>query len=169
MKKKITIFYCTIFLIFCQVAVVPAALAISETEEKVISASCSSIKDILKTVQKNDAKARVYFGSYYETILTKFITPLNVRLIENNLSSAKLVENQNKFAEGKTIFSSDFIKYQQSLEELVLIDCKSEPARFYEKLVLVRDRRKIMEQDVLKMRSLLSEHVKLVNNLKGKL
>lgn len=145
------------------------ALAISETQKNSIIDNCASIKQTLEGIQKTDARARVYLGSYYETILTKFITPLNVRLVENNLSTAELVENQNNFASAKTVFTNDYISYQQNLEELVAIDCKTEPESFYDKLIKVRQKRKTMEQDVLKLRSLLSGHIKLVDGIKGKL
>lgn len=145
------------------------AMAISEEQENVIKGHCETIKDSLKAVQRTDARARVYLGGYYEAILSKFIMPLNVRLVENNLSNADLVENQNKFVETKNLFANDFVKYQQMLEELLAMDCKNEPEKFYEKLVVVRQRRKIMDQDVLKLRSLISEHIKLVYGLEGKL
>ena len=130
---------------------------------------CDTIKDDLKKVQKEDARVRVYLGGYYETILTKFITPLNVRLVENNLSSAGLVENQNSYVETRALFVKDFVSYQQELEELTGIDCKEKPDEFYSKLQLAQQKRKIMSQDALKMRSLISENIKLVNNLKGRL
>ena len=170
MKKKTLIFYCSILLMFCQVMMItPGAVAISKVQEDAISKNCESIKESLKNVQRSDSKTRVYLGSYYETILTKYITPLNVRLVENNLSNAELVENQNDFATAKTTFANDFTKYQQLLEELIAVDCKNRPAEFYEKLDVVRQRRKTMEQDVLELRSLISKHVKLINGLKGKL
>lgn len=170
MKKFTLISNCIILLMICQVMVVsPLVGAISASQQKSISANCEQIKTNLKTLQKTDAKTRVTLGSYYETIQARFITPLNVRLVENNLSTASFVENQNKFAEARTTFASDYIKYQQYLEELVSIDCKSEPDKFYEKLESVRRRRQTMEQDVLKLRTLISDHIKLVNNLKGKL
>lgn len=145
-----------------------AVQAISSNQSAAIVEHCDMIKDELKKVQKEDARARVYLGGYYETILTKFITPLNVRLVENNLSSAGLVENQNNFAGAKTLFSNDYITYQQGLEELVGMDCRQEPEKFYDKLTTVRQKRKIMVQDVLRMRNLISEHMRLVEGLKGK-
>lgn len=170
MKKKSMSLCYIILLMFLQVVFVsaPNVMAITESQSASIMKSCDMIKDDLKKVQKEDARVRVYLGGYYETILSKFIMPLNVRLVENNLSSAGLVENQNKFAETKTTFASDFIAYQQGLEELVGIDCKQKPEDFYDKLVIVRQKRKIMVQDVLKIRSLISEHVRLVEGLKGK-
>ena len=143
-------------------------MAISEKQEAAIVDRCEEIREDLKTVQKDDARARVHLGGRYETILTKFIVPLNVRLVENSLSNAELVENQNQFAETKTIFANDYVGYQQDLEELVAMDCKKEPGAFYEKLVKVRQKRKTVEQDTLKLRSLISKQVKLVTSVRSK-
>lgn len=145
------------------------AQAISAKQENAIKEHCTEIKEQLKNVQKDDARTRVHLGGRYETILTKFITPLNVRLVENNLSNAELVENQNDFAETKTLFMTDYINYQQSLEELTLIDCKEKPEDFYEKLDITQQRRKIVAQDVLKLRSLITKHLKLVTELRSKI
>ena len=141
--------------------------AISEAQESVIKDHCEAIRDDLKSVQKADSRTRVYLGGYYETVLSKFIMPLNVRLVENNLSTAEFVENQNKFADARTVFVTDFINYQQGLEELISIDCKKEPSDFYEKLRKVQQKRKIVEQDSAKIRNLISSHVKLVKQLEG--
>lgn len=168
MKKSV--FIC-LFAVFCFqfFGMNISVSAISKSQEKAITDYCVEIKDNLKNLQKTDARARVYLGGYYESILSKFITPLNVRLVENNLSNADSVENQNDFADAKTLFSNDFISYQQNLEELVGMDCADKPGEFYEKLVKVRQKRKIVEQDVLRIRNLISAHIKLVNQLKGKL
>lgn len=159
--------YLTICLVsFC--LVIPAN-AISDVQVAGIKDHCETIRENLRTVQKNDSRTRVFLGAHYETILSKFITPLNVKLVENSMSVTGLVDNQNKIAENKIVFSNDFISYQKHLEELIAIDCKSEPEKFYEKLEKVRQKRATMEQDVLKLRSLISEHVKQVNDLKEKL
>lgn len=167
MKKKSISFYYITLLMFLQVFA-PNVMAITEVQSAAIVKNCDTIKDNLKKVQKEDARIRVYLGGYYETILSKFIMPLNVRLVENNLSSAGLVENQNKFAASKVVFANDFVTYQQKLEELVGMDCKQKPEEFYDSLVVVRQKRRIMVQDVLKMRALISEHLRLVEGLKGK-
>ena len=139
--------------------------AIAKNQEEAISDYCESIRNSLKTIQKNDAKARVHLGGHYETILNKFLIPLNMRLVENNLPSAELAENQNDFASTKSVFVSDYIEYQQKLEELVAMDCKNQPAEFYEKLVKVSQKSKTMEQDVLKLRTLLTKQINIVTDL----
>lgn len=168
-KRKSLIFYCITFMLFCQVAPVWATEKPVNKRDEAISTHCEAIKESLRAVQKNDARARVHLGGRYETILSRFIMPLNVRLVENNLSNADLVEDQNNFATTKTTFVNDYISYQQGLEELVNIDCKNEPSEFYKKLVIVRQKRKTMEQDVLKMRNLISRNMKLVKDVEGKL
>ncbi|MBR2741768.1 hypothetical protein IKD98_03405 [Candidatus Saccharibacteria bacterium] len=169
MKKNRLYLYYTIFLVFCLVGMTLPVKAISEEQKAGIKDHCETIRESLKTVQKNDSRARVFLGAHYETILSKYITPLNIKLVENSMSATGLVENQNKVADTKTIFANDFISYQKHLEELIAIDCKNEPDKFYEKLEKVRQKRATMEQDVLKMRNLISEHVKLVNGLKEKM
>ncbi len=154
-------------MLFCLVPV-PVG-AISDEQKLVISDHCEAIKDSLKNVQKQDARTRVYLGGRYETILSKYIMPLNVRLIENNLPSAELVKNQDDFAEKKARFSDDYISYQQSLEELVTMNCREEPEKFYEKLVDTRKKRKVVHEDVLSMRSLISRQIELVKNVIGEL
>ncbi|MBQ5812189.1 hypothetical protein IIW29_01275, partial [Candidatus Saccharibacteria bacterium] len=123
----------------------------SEKRETAISDHCEAMREDLKTVQRADARARVYIGGRYETILSKFVMPLNLWLVEKNMSRADLIEGQNKIAEAKTIFTNDYVDYQQGLEQLVAIDCKTEATRFYDKLVRVRQRRRKVEQDMQKM------------------
>lgn len=145
------------------------AKGISEAQSQNLKEHCDEVREKLKIVQKNDAKTRVFLGSKYETILNKYIVPLNVRLVENNLSSNGLINLQNSFAETRAVFNADYINYQQSLENLVTIDCRTEPDRFYNELSIVRKKRLTMEQDVLKMRNLLTQYVKSITELKGKM
>ena len=142
------------------------SFAITEEQEELISSHCDLIKDSIKTVQRDDSRTRVYLGGYYEAVLSKFVIPFNVKLVEESLSDADFVENQNNLTEMRNTFSNDFINYQKSLEELSMIDCKAQPNEFYDKLTSVRKKRKVVNQDVAKMRSLISEHIKLVKELK---
>ena len=163
--KKISLIVCAMVMSLCLVGAVGAT---TKKQDAAIVDHCDTIRESLKKVQKDDARIRVFLGGRYETILTKFIVPLNMRLVENSLSNADLVENQNEFAEAKTVFMNDYIGYQQELESLVGMDCKSEPGKFYEQLTKVRQKRKTIRQDTMRIRSLISTHIKLVSQLKGK-
>ena len=163
--KRISLIVCAMVMSLCLVG---AAGATTKKQDAAIVDHCDTIRESLKKVQKDDARIRVFLGGRYEMILTKFIVPLNMRLVENSLSNADLVENQNEFAEAKTVFMNDYIGYQQELESLVGMDCKSEPGKFYEQLTKVRQKRKTIRQDTMRIRSLISTHIKLVSQLKGK-
>ncbi len=141
----------------------------SDGQKKAVSSRCEEIKGELGSTQRADARARVYLGGYYETIIAKFITPLNVRLVENSRSAADLVENQNNLVEARGKFSDDYVAYQQGLEELVGMNCKDWPEEFYEKLAKVRAGRKAVAGDAAKIRKLIAEHMKLVGALKEEL
>lgn len=179
MKKNKLSLCCIIFACVCQVAMGLAVVgrvqaeetseAIPETKLKMVANKCDSIKEILKGIQKSDSRARVYLGAHYETILTKYITALNVRLVENSISDVALIENQNSYAKAKTAFSTDFVNYQKDLEELIQVDCKAEPKVFYNELVGVRKKREVMVNDMVKLADLLSQHKKLVKKLEERL
>ena len=145
------------------------AIEISDEQKDVIVARCDAIKNDLKNLQHRDSRARVYLGRYYENILNKFITPLNVRLVENNLADSGLISNQDNFAKTRTNFIIDYIEYQKVLENLVVTDCREEPAKFYERLENARLKRGIVSKDVSKLRALAEEQINLVDALKGAL
>lgn len=140
--------------------------AISEGQKTAIVDHCEAIKEDLKKVQRADARARVYIGGRYETILTDFVMPMNVWLVEKNMSRTELIESQNAISEGKMGFSNDYVDYQQGLEQLVGMNCKAEPEKFYDKLVRVRQKRKKVEQDMQKMTELLDDYKAQVVKLK---
>ena len=177
MKKKHLSSYYIILFMFLQAFGVLTGVEVwaeGEEEEPVVTEEqrttivdhCDTMKDSLKSLQRTDSRARVYLGRYYETILTNFITPLNVRLVENNISNTKLLDNQTNFAAKRGDFVNDYISYQQALEELVNTNCKSEPENFYKRLLIARDKRKTVKKDVTKMRSLTDEQKKLVEELR---
>ncbi len=140
---------------------------LTEEQRNVIVDHCDTIRDNLKSLQRTDSRARVYLGRYYETILSNFITPLNLRLVENNISNTGLLENQTNFATKRNEFVNDYIFYQQALEELVNTNCKNEPEKFYERLVVAREKRKVVNLDASKLRSLTDEQKRLVEELRN--
>ena len=143
--------------------------AISESKKEAISKNCSTIVENLKELQHEDSKTRVYLGRYYEVLQLRFITPFNVRLSENTLSNDSFVNNQNDFNKGRENFMIDFIEYQKGLEDLVATDCKTEPENFYNKLVKVRERRKVVESDTVVLKELIMTQLNLVKGLREQL
>ena len=151
---------------FC--LVLPAG-AVSEGQKTAIMENCDKIKETLKTVQHQDSRTRVYLGRHYETVLSKYITPLNVRLVENTMINSGLMDNQDSFSRTRNSFIIDFIEYQKGLEDLVATDCRVEPEIFYNKLVKVRERRKVVESDTVVLKELIMTQLNLVKGLREQL
>lgn len=142
---------------------------LNDTERGNISMSCASIQTSLKNVQRNDSKTRVILGTNYQTLLSNYISPLNVRLIKNNLPDSTLTSIQSETITSRNSFTNLFVTYSQRLESLISIDCKNQPDTFYSELENVRFLRSQLEESVNKVNTALSNHLKTVNQLREKL
>ncbi len=112
---------------------------LSAEQQGAISQHCSTIKQSLLQLQKNDSRTRTYLGTTYETIANKFIRPLNLRLVNN--SRPTIADIQSDFATGQTRFRDAYTEYMRELEGLIAIDCREHPDEFYTKLATVREKR----------------------------
>lgn len=144
------------------------ASAISESQKEVITEYCGTIRQSLKTIQYLDTDNRIKLGAKYEIALSKFMTPMNLRLIKNNISVPELSDMQQAFADTKVNFSTDFTIYSKLLEELVATDCQNNPDEFYQKLVSTREARKNVRNDMLQLNNILAKYQETVKNLGAK-
>ena len=131
-----------------------------------ISQNCSSIKLQLDRVQKEDSRLRVHLGVQYETISSNFMQNLNLRLVRNNLANADLSIQQTSFFSERERFRTDFVDYSQEMDELVKIDCRTKPDKFYAQLKVVRAKRAELYSDTERIRELVKKHYNSVNSYK---
>lgn len=146
-----------------------SAHALSDAQIGAISQNCATIKQSLKSLQKADSRTRVHLGTTYQNILTHYITPLNLRLVRLDQPNTELTRLQTEFSSARDDFASKFIKYSQSLEELIATDCKASPDLFYQKLEATRALRHTVSASVATLDQLLTEHITAVTALKGAL
>ncbi len=132
-----------------------------------ISTNCSSIKETLKRAQNSDRNTRLSLGRIYQNVLTNFITPLNVRLVKNNLFDSSLADNQSSFSKNRETFNHDYVTYSKDLETLIATDCKTNPVDFYSQLEKTRASRKAVSNDIATLNNILLKHSELVVNLKN--
>lgn len=162
--KKFLLSLVSILFAFCPLYSLQA-YAISESQKSIISQYCGSIKQSLKTLQHADIDSRIKLGSRYETAISKFMTPMNLRIVKNNLSVSDLADLQQSFADYRTQFSSHFTAYSKILEELVAMDCQKEPENFYQKLLDAREAREKVRGDTISLNNILSKYQEAVKNL----
>lgn len=165
MKKRI-IFSAFVGVLLGLFLAYPAS-AISEEQKGAIVQNCASIKQSLRTLQRTDARSRSYLGSAYETILSKFIAPLNLRLININQPNANLTTIHSSIIDTRKNFITEYTTYSQALEDLVASDCYNHPEEFYDKLQDTKKKRANVSTTTTNFRNLLSEYLTGVRKLKS--
>jgi len=147
---------------------VPKAFATEWTDDErsYVAQNCSSILISLKNLQVSDANTRAYLGNILEGTTTRYITRLNVRLLRNNLSVPELISDQSDIAAVKSAFSTSYIKYARSLEDLIKINCRSNPLGFLNQLVIVRTNRAALREVVERAKTIIVDHTNNVEAFK---
>lgn len=166
MKTKIFLIILTLALAAPVRPVFAAEPGLTKEQSAKLSESCGTVRQSLKNLQRTDARARTYFGAIYETVSSKYLKPLNLRLVDNDLASSDLLVLQKTFVSAREDFSEDFITYSKALENLITIDCRLEPENFYKKLAETREKRATVAADVKMLNKLLTDLVKNVEELK---
>lgn len=130
-----------------------------------ISQNCATIKQSLRALQRTDARTRSYLGSAYERMLSDFITPMDLRLINVNQPNATLTTIHSDIIEARQQFVHDYTVYSQKLEELITHDCQNDPQNFYHTLEDTRAKRATLEKSTENIRRLLADHLAVVKKL----
>ena len=165
-RKKLLSFTLLIVFSISYANVVKANTNLSEEKIENIETDCASIKRTLKSVQNTDRNTRVSLGRSFQTILSDFITPLNVRLVKNNDFNSTLADIQNEFAEAREDFNHKYIEYSQELETLISTECENNAKDFYSKLESTRNKRASVIESAKKLQGIVDKHVKSVEELR---
>lgn len=142
------------------------ASALSDAQSGAIVQGCASIKQSLRALQRTDARSRSYLGMAYEDLLSKFIAPFNLRLINTNQPNANLTTIHSNIIDTRKKFISEYTTYSQALEDLVASDCYGHPDIFYDKLQDTKRKRANLSGTTTTLRNLLSEYLTAVRKLK---
>ena len=142
-----------------------AADELSEDQKGAISQSCNTIKQTLKTVQKADSRTRAFLGAKYETFVSDFISPMNIRLTKEGKPNATITSLYSSILGLRQDFVAQFTSYSQDLEELISVDCQGKPEEFYKKLKETRQKRATLKGTVKSIRTNLVNHYTAVKKV----
>ena len=138
---------------------------LSEEQKGAISQSCNTIKQTLKTVQKADSRTRSFLGAKYETFISDYVSPMNVRLTKEGRPNATITSLYSNLLGMRQDFVSQFTDYSRGLEELINIDCQGKPEEFYRKLKETRKKRAELKGTVKSIRTNLVNHYTAVKKV----
>lgn len=145
------------------------AVNLSDDQRDAISQHCATTKQSLRALQRTDARTRSYLGSAYEVLLSDYIAPLNLRMINAGQPNASLTTIHSEIIETRQKFISEYTTYSQALEELISADCQNHPDEFYAKLVETREKRAVLSATTTNLRNLFAEHLTAVKRLRNSL
>lgn len=134
-----------------------------------ISENCTFIKQALTQLQRADSRTRTYLGSFYETVVNNFLSPINLRLVKNNRSVPDLMNIQSDFSIAQTTFRNRYTDYMRDLESLIGTDCEARPEEFATRLDVARDSRAKLHESVVRLSQLISEQETAVRKLQESL
>ena len=143
-----------------------SAVGPSSDQLDVISSSCQTLKQNLKTIQRTDSRTRSYLGSVYQTLLTNYITPLNLSLVKHNRPSTTITRLYSDILDSRSDFVEKFTSYSQAYEELLNVDCKNDSTNFYYKLENVRKSRVALNDSAKHLRTLFGNFYTATARLK---
>ena len=123
----------------------------TENQLNMIAYRCSTMKTTITQMQTQDAVTRVELGTNYESMLTKLMTPMNSRLANNQLDAGSLLTITADFSNSLNSFRQHYSSYDQSISDLLDIDCAKKPAQFYDKLQTARAKRSLVQADSAKL------------------
>lgn len=172
MKKYLLALFLSLMLLsFVSVLQVQAASDVKLSPEQIglINMNCNSSKIQLEKVQKVDAKIRAELGGSYETLLSSFMTSLNLRLVRNNIAHQELIDDQSLFSAQRDDFKQHYIQYSKKFDRLLETDCRAKPKLFYKRLNSVRKARAVLGEDYINSIDLLEKHQEKVKALMEKL
>lgn len=145
------------------------AVEISDSQKTAISQNCAHIIESLQQLQRVDSRTRTYLGTAYESISSRFITPLNLRLVKLGRPSSLLFDIQNNFTTAQAQFREKYVEYMRDLETLIATDCSAHPDEFYDHLVSVRKKRETLRLSTKRLAELAEEQYQAVTQLRGDL
>lgn len=132
------------------------------TSEKrdVVVQTCVSAQTVMQKIQHNDAATRVNRGQSYETIVSRFMTPLNTRSTSNgyNSSATLLTDTTKRYQQALESFKDHYESYDNAVSSALKTKCKDKPELFYGYVEDARRERQNVATDVGVLSGLISEY-----------
>lgn len=158
-----------VFIFVASMAYTPLTLALTVDEQEVVRQNCVLVQGLLQQrTQPSDAANRVKRGQVYETLLSKYMTPLNARVASNGLSSeaAKLTEITGHYQQSLDNFKNKYDTYADTVDEAVRMRCKNKPQEFYDKIQTARQQRGEITTSIVTLDQLIEEYRVAVGQMK---
>lgn len=143
---------------------VSAQVSLTETQRKLITSNCVTIKNSLNQLHATDALLRVNRGQIYESMSGKLMNNFNSRLRSNDRDVRGLEVITNGYQNALTKFREDYATYERQLSATIRIDCTTSPDEFHAAVLDARLKRQTVHQDVLRLHRYIDDYRSAVDD-----
>jgi hypothetical protein len=147
-------------IIFSVVAFSTPAQAVDPIEDSridLIRSVCISSQGAMQRVLVSDRVTRINRGRAYEDTL-KLLAAFNSRASLNTYNVSDLVANTSSLETQFGKFKTQYLDYEQKLKVVIAVDCKEQPAEFYNNLQRARASREALQVTISDIDKTLVEY-----------
>lgn len=107
---------------------------------RLIGEHCQSFAGLIDQLQRRDLVSRTNLGREYEAV-NRQLNAFNQRLRNNDIDAKPFEQLTVQFTEATNAFRAAYVRYDDSLNKLLTIDCKTDPTAFDAQLATARSQR----------------------------
>jgi hypothetical protein len=130
--------------------------------------NCVEAQSTLRQLRASDALLRVNRGQLYELISTKLMAPLNSRISLSKLDGVNLMSTSLGYDRTLNDFRSSYKAYDTAISRTIAIECMAHPEDFYQSLVIARNKRTVVHENVLKLQKAIQQYQVEFDTFAGK-
>jgi len=150
-------------------AIVPVqAQSQTMTDEHVerIKSNCPVALATLGRIHANDLPQFINSNQTYFSVGDKMMARLNSRLSLNSYDASQLVKTASEFNEALRTFRDIYKTYDNTMSELVHLNCQRTPVTFYDQVANARQQRGEVHETVVRLESLIKQYREQVEDFK---
>lgn len=133
-----------------------------------IKNGCPTAIATLNQIHANDAPVYVNRNQAYFSISDKLIARLNGRLALNRYDTSELVTIASEYTTALTQFRLAYKQYDDTMAEVIRMNCTRQPVGFYDKISEARALRGNVNESIKKLHTIIDQYRDAVNAFKSK-
>lgn len=123
-----------------------------------IKSNCQGALGTLGRIHANDAPMYINRNQTYFSISDKLMAHLNSRLTLNRYDATQLVKIASEYNTTLATFRTAYKQYDDTMSEVLRMDCRRQPVSFYDKVGETRAQRQKVNEAVQKLKSLIDQY-----------
>lgn len=130
---------------------------IEDSRIELIRNNCTAAQGAMQRVLASDRVTRINRGRAYEDTL-RLLAAFNSRASLNTYNVSELVAHTATLEKQFTTFKGQYLDYEQKLRVVIDMNCKDQPAEFYNNLQRTRTSRDAIQQAISSIDKTLADY-----------